>query len=127
MKKTFFVGLLAALILTWGPSVKADGGSVDSNELDHNDGCKGCGDLSSLLSNHMNDGDNDLVHLTDFDDGYKDGKKGDKDGGKGGKKGDNDGGNGGNSIPAPEPGTLTMFGAGLLAVAAIGRRRFLKS
>jgi hypothetical protein len=122
MKKTFFVGLLAALMLTWGPSVKADGGSVDSGDLDHHAGCKGCGDLSSLLSNHMNDGDNDLLHLTDFDKGYRDGKKGDK-----GKKGGNPGGNGGNSVPAPEPGTLSMFGAGLLAVAAIGRRRFLKS
>ena len=127
MKKTFFVGLLAALMLTWGPSVKADGGSVDSGDLDHHAGYKDGGDLSSLLSNHMNDGDKDLLHLLDFDKDYKGGKKGDKDGGKGGKKGDNPGGNGGNSVPAPEPGTLTMFGAGLLAVAAIGRRRFLKS
>jgi|ERR1700722_10656824 len=123
MKKTFFVGLLAALMLTWGPSVKADGGSIDSGDLDHHTGCEGCGDFSSLHSNHTNDGDNDPLHLVDFDKKFKDGKKGDKDG----KKGDNDGVNASNSVPAPEPGTLTMFGAGLLAVAAIGRRRFLKS
>jgi hypothetical protein len=127
MKKTFFVGLLAALMLTWGPSVKADRGSVGSGDLDHHAGYKDGGDLSSLLSSHMNNGDNDVLRLMDFDKDYKGGKKGDKDGDKDGKKGDNGGGNGGNSVPAPEPGTLTMFGAGLLAVAAIGRRRFLKS
>ena len=123
MKKTFFVGLLAALMLTWGTSVKADGGGAASGDLDHDGGCKGCGDFSSLHAKHTKDGDNGLLSLIDFDKDYKGGKKGDKDW----KKGDNDGGNGSNSVPAPEPGTLTMFGAGVLALAAIGRRRFLKS
>ena len=119
MKKTCFVGLLAALMLTLGPSVKADGGSVAAGDLDHKSGFKGCGDLSSLLPHHMNDGDNDLLHVMDFDKKFEDGEKGDHHK----KKGDNDGGNGGNSVPVPEPGMLTMIGAGLLAVAGIARRR----